>query len=412
MLKSLVSKTQLLGLTVIVVVWRLALFAAGAVADRVLLYKPSFPYAYTLLPKYELPYWLSSWANFDGVHYLTIAERGYKGTGLIQAFFPMYPGLMAAVRLIVPNALLAGLLVSNLTLIVAVWLFFAWVKKLASAKIAWTAVLVLLLWPSSFFMGAVYSESLFLLVTLASLVAMQHKQWLWAAVFAALASATRIVGIGLMAALWLEWARANGWFVLFQQRTFGAFFSTLRQKLTAVRWWSWLVLLLPALGLGLYMAYLHWEFHDPLYFLHVQAEFGGGRQENIVLLPQVFWRYGKMLWSVRPFGIRYFSIVQEVVAAVVSLLLLVVVSVKGWRQKWQAPFPIGAIVFSWMAWILPTLTGTFSSLPRYILVCVPMWWLIAEVITQKRWLRLPFWLVGAALLVVNIWLFVQGYWVA
>ncbi len=36
---------------------------------------------------------LFSWANFDGEHYLSIAQNGYKI--LEQAFFPMYPMMMS-----------------------------------------------------------------------------------------------------------------------------------------------------------------------------------------------------------------------------------------------------------------------------------------------------------------------------
>ncbi|PIR61011.1 MAG: hypothetical protein COU68_01660, partial [Candidatus Pacebacteria bacterium CG10_big_fil_rev_8_21_14_0_10_45_6] len=81
------DKSLLKKILVLVLVWRIGLFVVSLIAPAFISYEPSFPYAYDLLAKLGLPQWLYSWANFDGVHYLTIMRMGYVGTGLIQAFF-------------------------------------------------------------------------------------------------------------------------------------------------------------------------------------------------------------------------------------------------------------------------------------------------------------------------------------
>jgi hypothetical protein len=391
-----VNREELVGLVGVVVVWRVFLLWLGSLAGRVFEYAPSFPYADALLPKYGLPQWLYSWANFDGVHYLTIAEKGYIGTGLIQAFFPVFPGLMAGLNVLVSNTLVAGLVVVHIALVAAVIGWYGWIKSLSGSQVAWTAVLVLLLWPASFFLGAVYSESVFLALVVFSLWAMKRRQWWVASLLAMVASATRVVGLGLMVALWIEWGRA--------------YWPHWRQA----RWWrqEWrqiVVLFIPVLGLLAYMAFLVREFHDPVYFLHVQAEFGGGRQESLVLLPRVFWRYGRMLAGARSFDWKYYAIGQELVAAVGGGLGLLAA---GWWGRRQPNFSWGAWVFAVAAFILPTLTGTFSSLPRYILVCLPIWWLVAVWLSRHRWWRLVYYCLGMSWLMLNVWLFIQGYWVA
>src|SRR3989338_7634876 len=52
------------------------------------------------------------WANFDGVHYLSIAERGY--VQYEQAFFPLYPVLVRSIaRTLHITYITAGEFISN-----------------------------------------------------------------------------------------------------------------------------------------------------------------------------------------------------------------------------------------------------------------------------------------------------------
>src|SRR4030042_3666725 len=67
---------------------------AAIIGSRLLVFKNSFPYADSVLLPYG-QFLLWSWANFDGVHYLLLAEKGYA-FGLTQAFFPVYPLLIKA----------------------------------------------------------------------------------------------------------------------------------------------------------------------------------------------------------------------------------------------------------------------------------------------------------------------------
>ena len=107
------NKNLFYKILLIVFIWRIGLLLLGGFADVHLDYLPSFPYYDSLLANYNLPRWLYSWANFDGVHYLTIVQKGYIGTGLIQAFFPLYPGVVKFLSYFVPNQVIAGFLVSS-----------------------------------------------------------------------------------------------------------------------------------------------------------------------------------------------------------------------------------------------------------------------------------------------------------
>jgi hypothetical protein len=168
-------------------------------------------------------------------------------------------------------------------------------------------------------------------------------------------------------------------------------------------WKEGLIISIGALGLIFYMMYLSARFDDPLYFLHVQAEFGGGRQENLVLLPQVVWRYLKILWYYRPIGLSYLVFAQEFLMTVgvfVGLLL----SLRYIRFSY--------VLFALMAFLLPTLTGTFSSMPRYVLVCFPITMLLVIFLQNRRWAKVIYLVGSGILLILNTLLFIQGYWVA
>jgi Gpi18-like mannosyltransferase len=185
---------------------RLARSAAliGLNAPKFLSYKPSFAYFDSLLPFFGWPRWLYSWGGFDGVHYLNLARNGYVGTGLVQAFFPVWPGLMAIFhRSTGIDLLLTGLILSAVFGLGAVWLLWiAWQKllgtKLANWSLAWWLV-----FPTSFFLTGIYTESLFIFLAVGCYLAARAKNWWLAAALAAVASGTRIVGIWVVPMLWL-----------------------------------------------------------------------------------------------------------------------------------------------------------------------------------------------------------------
>lgn len=385
-------------LATLFVIWRGVLFLVGYLANSLLSYKPSFPYAYELLPQYGLPQWLYSWANFDGVHYLTIIEKGYVGTGLIQAFFPLYPLVTRILTYIIPNDLVAGLLLSNLAWFGCLLLLFSLVKAQLNEKIAWKAVVLLLLFPTSFFGVAFYNESLFLLFVLLAFKAEQQKKYLWAGLAAGVAAATRVVGIFVTAGL-LAKIIFKRVIKLDPQHIVITIWKniTTSHKIVAL-------ILIGCTGLLSYMAYLWYQFGDPLYFFHVQSEFGSGREEHIILLPQTLYRAVKIILTV-PVNLRFITYAQELILSVVVLGTLLL----GFWRRFN--IPVSWTVFALFSTLLPTTTGTLSSMPRYVLVAFPFFVILAQLqIPKVGWYVL--YGVSALLLLWNTVAFIQGYWVA
>lgn len=375
-------------------IWRVGLFLLSLLAPYLLLFKPSFPYADVIFTPYHLPTWLYSWANFDGVHYLTIIEKGYREVNFIQAFFPVFPILVSSTTILFANVLLSGLVVSNIFTLLAAILWYVLLKH--NQIHPTVGLLVLGLFPTAFFFGAFYTESLFLCLVLGSFLAAQHKQWLLAGILAGVASGTRIVGVFLVPALLVEW--------LLQYRESGRSWPTISLAFVKQNWQVITGIGLGMSGLLAYMWYLHQTFGDALHFFHVQSEFGSGRQESLILYPQVVWRYVKILLTARPIDWHYFAYIQEFAAGTLGLV--------GLLLAWYKRIRFSYILFALAAFILPTLTGTFSSLSRYMLVCFPIFMVITQSLHNRPRLMIGYLLLSGLLLAMNVVLFIQGYWVA
>ncbi len=404
-------KSEIVKITLVFATWRIILFIIATLAPIFFEYKPTFPFYDVYLQTSGMPAWIYSFANFDGVHYITIAEKGYHAAANIQAFFPLYPIIISFLNaLTITNmSVVLGLLISNISFLflLYVWCFF--IKDTISSTIAWRSLILLLIFPTSFYFGSMYTESVFFLFVIASFFSAHKKKWWLAGLFATLASATRIVGIFLVPALLFELLEQNNVFSSFQFRLIPTLqwkkvgtliYKTLLQQWKNVSW-----IIVGSLGLVGYMIFLYKEFNDPLYFFHVQSEFGSGRQESIILFPQVVYRYIKIFLTVRPIDWKFYAYIQEFVMTLGTLTILIL----SFRKKYK--IQTSWLIFSLLCFFLPTLTGNFSSMPRYILICFPLFLTIAHM-TKKQWKYILFFLISLVLLILNTMLFIQGYWVA
>lgn len=398
---------------VLTAVWILCLLFISVIADYLLPYKPSFPYADSILAQSVLPRFIYSFANFDGVHYITIATRGYHAAALIQAFFPVFPGVLAFFYGVSLSPIMAGLVFNWICLAVLLYSFGQLIQPYLKTDEQLRSILWVLLFPTSFFFAMLYTEALFLLLIVCAFWAAEKKRWGLVALVTVVASATRLVGVFLVPALilqyWLSQTDHSSW-QIWRKRT-----SVLPVFLIC----------LGAGGLLVYMLYLQISFGDPLLFAHVQSEFGAGREESVVLLPQTIWRSIRILITVTP-SLKWWSYLQDLFMTLLTLsvLLLGTVRSKEWTKVfsrvlgdwerylvWVPQLPIGWYVFSWAAVLLPTATGTLSSMPRYVLVALPLFVILASMPLPK-WAHVLVYGASVCMLVLNTVLYIQGYWVA
>ncbi|HUV71484.1 MAG TPA: mannosyltransferase family protein [Clostridia bacterium] len=361
------------------VFWQVALSALSR-------FSPSFlPTKMTFLYQEEIPrnpQFLWSRANFDGVHYLYISRFGY---GLYQqAFFPGYPWLISALKPVWGGSdLLAAVLIANFCLWGFLLLFYRLISLDYQEKVARQTILFFLLFPTAFFLGMVYTESLFLLLIIGSFYAARKGNWWLAGALGGLSSYVRLGGIFLLPALAWEWYQQNH--------------KNLRTGVASLP----SLLLIPA-GLLAYMKFLWEKYQDPLLFFHVQSYFGAERSGGkIILLYQVFWRYLKMALTTK-LDPLYFTVWLEIGVAVGFLLLLFLAYKKGVRTSY--------LIFGIISYLVPTCTGTFSSMPRYVLALFPCFIYLGTIKNKLLYYFLA--LIFSFLLILCSVFFYQGYWIA
>jgi Mannosyltransferase (PIG-V) len=179
---------------------RLALW--GLAAATVLLFESSLNpnrFRWDTERLHELGRLVDVWARWDSDWYLRIAEEGYSWPSSTPAFFPLYPLLVGGLgRVLAGHYLLAGVVVSLAAGAAAFVLLYRLAEPRLGTEGARRAVLYLALFPTALFLGAVYGESLFLLLAVATFVLAERGRFGWAGLAAGLAFLTRPTGIALL----------------------------------------------------------------------------------------------------------------------------------------------------------------------------------------------------------------------
>ncbi len=373
-------------------IWRSVLFIVSYVAQHTVPYLGFFPYK-EILTDFKMSSFISAFANFDGVHYILISQQGYSQYE--QAYFPLYPLTMSVVNSVTNNPLASGLIISHVAFLIGL----IYLEKLCSLwcpkqrKIALWTTLFILTFPTAFFFGSVYTEGLFFMLVILSLFHIEKKNYLYAALFAALSSSTRLMGVFLIIPFALSFIKSRNDFT-------SSHLLTLFLK-------RYFIILSPTIGLALYCLYLWITVGDPLFFLNAQPAFGANRSTSLVLLPQVYFRYLKILFTATRDFQWYVSFFEMTVfTSVIGVLLIDLRKILFHSKSYLL---LGVNIFSFVNIILPTLTGTFSSVPRYALFSLSMFLCLAHIhnnLTKKIILVL-----FMVLQITLLSLFIQGYFI-
>lgn len=273
------------------------------------------------------------------------------------AFFPLYPllagGLVHGLGLAPP---LAGFVLSNLLTIVTA---LCARPLLGSERAYWFFIATLMIGPFSVLFSSLYTESLFILLTLLSLLALQRARYLAASGWIALLSATRVTGVlmvfGLAAQVIVDHRRAGGrWRDL-----------PVRLRDTDLL----LAIFLAPLGLFAYMAFLWLHMGDALAFSHIQRGWGREMEGPLSAIADVF---------VGGWAMDYYALLQWswVLVALAGLVLCVALAARG---------RLAEAIFCTLC-ILVSLSSGVGSMVRFVAGLLPLGMLASELLTRWRWL--------------------------
>ncbi len=205
--------------------------------------------------------------RWDSNWYVDLAGHGYRHEAVEPAFFPLYPLLVRGVSELTTSIVVAGILISLVSFLVALVLLGRLTELELGAQAAPRAIWLLALFPAALFFSALYTEALFLALELGSFYAARRGRWAWAGVLGALGSATRNTGVLLvlaLAVLYLYGPREDR-----PPDAPGATGLHPRYRLRADALWLALV----PVGLAIYLAYMQAHFGDWLAPLHAQQHF-------------------------------------------------------------------------------------------------------------------------------------------
>jgi hypothetical protein len=348
---------------------------------------------------------MNIWSHWDGEHYVTLALGGYLSPpdNVSPAFFPLYPLLVRSFAELFGGPIsrealsVWGPLLSLLVLPFALYFVYGIALDGWGHRVARGAVLALAFFPTTFFLNAAYTESLFLALSAGSVWAVRvRKDLLLACALAGLASATRNVGVFLVVPLAYEWLKDLGHY----------------------RWRGAYLVLVPS-GLAAYALYLWARFGDPLLFYTAQEDWGRRATGPLATVGRAWTSAvegaGRFLdpglWASPTLG----NLADHLAAAgnltnLAFFVFAVAVLLAGARD-----LPPSLTIYGLLLIAPATLFGTTQSplmgTPRYTLVAFPLF-IVLGLLATDRWLFRAWLLLGTILSLALCGLFVSWRFVA
>lgn len=345
---------------------------------------------------------LAAWGRWDGEWYLQIVNYGYTPPNAAPAFLPLYPLLVKLVGLVFwNNYMLAGVLVSSIcSLLVFVLLYNLTGRDFKGKGVARLTLISFSIFPTVFFLAAIYTEALFMALSIAAFFCARHLRntqlkWWVVGLLAALAALTRNVGILLVLPLVWEWWEQNhrpGYLFKFNPGRLGGLVGLISLPILALVSWldaTWFVL------------------GDPLLFMKSQSSWYWSRGSAMPW--QTSWNNFVSLFSLATFS-------ESNLINFASLVIWAVLFGAGCWLVYRKRYPVSYMIFMFVAFIpgmcAPRADQPLFALPRYLLVLFPAYQIIALILPQSRWLKIGLGLVSCAGLLYLATHFVQWGWVA
>ena len=332
-------------------------------------------------------------ARYDSGWYLTILEKGYgpppaPGQPSPHVFFPLYPLASRALHaLLAIDGFAAGQVLSILCFLAAGILFAAEGRSRLGEKGARYALLFLLLYPTSFFLVAMYSESLFLLLALAAFHQARRDRPAIAAVLGVAAGLTRFTALALALPLAMEAFGAA------RRKEPG---RTGARTLTRAA----VVGLAPVAGVLMWVLGAGFMAGEPGLYFRVQEAWQRGVSPFVGA-----WHFAKLPLA-RIAHRRAFEN-PGLLLDYVHFLLFALIGAWQIRRRRLAD-----AAWTAAALLIPMASGISASLPRYVLIVYPAYYAMEEISRDRPRLRVAWWIASGLLLAAGEAAFVHWRWVA
>jgi Gpi18-like mannosyltransferase len=322
--------------------------------------------------------WLEVWNRWDSLNYQKLAEFGYSASGELKpllVFYPLYPWTVRLFAFVFHDYLISAFVVSTLASLVTAIVFLRLVELDYSKELAQRAVWFLFIFPTSYFLHIGYTESLFLMLALGSVLAARKERWLLAGVLGALTCLTRANGLVLLPVLVVEAAQ--------------------QYRITRRFQWRWLYVAIAAGGFGGYLLLNKYVTGNPFAFTALMNEFFSKKLSSP--LTGVSNAIGSLYRN--PAEAEMIGS-QEITFIVLGLVCTIV--------SWFKLRPAYSV---WLTgnWLLFVSVSFVLSVPRYTLTMFPIYLLFAMLARRRVWLAvISFW--SLLYLALFASLFAWGRW--
>jgi hypothetical protein len=360
--------------------------------------------------------------KWDSINYLHIATSDYTKYSSLSAFMPLYPylsyhisnflhiSIQTSMMLVSYSAGLASLgliyLLSNR--------FFSWIidhkaniitgpksqdlqpssdKDIVARdntdykKYSLLAILAFLAFPTSFALIIPYADSLFISLTLATILLALKKKWFLSAVFASLSVLTKPIGIIIIVFLIVE------------------YFSSIRFNLKKINK-NLAFTTFPIMAFGIYLYWANHKFGNAMSFYDAQYHINRYFSPNLNFI----WVWGRelLLLIELAFKQKYIETFLNEAGYLVSWTAAFYAVIRLTRLRL---IPLGLSIYFMILSLSMIYGGNFVSVNRYVLIIIPLFWWI--VLRFKDLTASVYFILALSLcfLIMNIVLFSNGFWV-
>jgi hypothetical protein len=294
---------------------------------------------------------LGVWQRWDAIHYIRIVQGGYSSTEL-TAFFPAFPLLGHLLHnLFGLDATLSLIVISNLSLILALTVFYQLICLDFPSSIARRSVVLLMVFPTAFFLLAPYAESLALALVLITFWYARRSRWILATLAGIGAGLTHPSTLPLTLGLaWIGW-------------------QEIRNRTSPTKWFSPIGTSGPILGAGGFLLWRANQGFEP--YMQVQSDFGWRTQ----------WPWETFSEIPRLLQSDYFWVSGWINLLILLVLLVCVYAVIKKLQPCYAVYYIALILF-----FLSTSREMepFASWGRHALLLFPAFLVISSWLNGKK----------------------------
>lgn len=321
------------------------------------------------------------WNRYDIGWLLEIAQHGYKQL-IATAFFPLWPLLLFVTYKIFPfvSILIIAHILATIAFGLAIVIFYKLLRMDFGGTIAKQSAILLIVFPTAFFIICGYSEAIFLLWALLTIYWAKKDQWLLANIAAMLCCVSRLVGILIFIPLIIE------------------YYIQYKKSIK----WNILYLLIAPVGLIGYCLYTYYLFGDFFAFVHAEQEWS--RSIISYYLFKEIWHDIKGIFiGFRPeengeFAAATMRLISYLLPLVSTIYLLI--------KKY---YVYG--IYLLISFLVPIATGVSTSYFRFLAVMFPMF-IVLGIWSKNKFVYYLLFAISVTFQVLFIIMFVNGYWVA